>query len=172
MRALLGGHPPLRDLERIANTEVVASSAARRARALLGLDGPCDRVDERVVRATPWHGAVRTVRGGAEASWGVDLRSGRIWFPDGRARPFAARALHGPLARALADGGGACTKEQLARAVWSVRDYHPLRDDKRIQVAVMRFRRAIEDGKRPRRLVSTEDGYAFGLEEPVRLIER
>jgi hypothetical protein len=35
----------------------------------------------------------------------------------------------------------------------------------------MRFRRAIEDGKRPRRILSTEDGYALGVEEPMRVME-
>jgi hypothetical protein len=171
MNALSAVRPPVSTLERVAASEGVAPAAARRARALLGLDGGCDRVDERVVRATTWNGAVRTVRGGVGASWGIDLQIGRIWFPDGRTRPFGARALHGPLARALAGAGGACTKEQLARTVWSVRDYHPLRDDKRIQVAIMRFRRAIEEGKRPKRILSTEDGYTLGVEEPMRVVE-
>jgi len=58
----------------------------------------------------------------------------------------------------------------LARAVWNVREYHPLRDDKRIQVAFMRLRRAVEDGKRPRRILSTPEGYAVGAEEPMRVI--
>jgi hypothetical protein len=46
----------------------------------------------------------------------------------------------------------------------------PLRDDKRIQVAIMRLRRAVEDGKRPRRILSTPEGYAVGDEAPMRVV--
>ena len=79
----------------------------------------------------------------------------------------APRALR--LLSALARAGGALDKETLARRVWQLREYHPLRDDKRIQVAVRKLRLRIEDEpSRPRRLVTTADGYALGAETPLR----
>ena len=169
-QTLFAPRPPIRVLERLALEDATAPAAARRARSLLGLPGGGDRIDERVVAATPWHGAVRTVRGGTGPSWGIDLDDHRIWFPDGRSRAFVPRALHGPIASALVRSDGACSKEELAQAVWNVREYHPLRDDKRIQVAIMRFRRAVEDGQRPRRILSTPLGYAVGADEPMRIV--
>lgn len=169
--ALFAARPPIRALERIAEGIAIAPAAARRARRLLGLADDCDRLDARVVAAATWSDWVRSPRGGAGPSWGIDLDEQRIWFPDGRTRALAPRALHGSIVRALVDAKGACTKEELAKAVWGVRDYHPLRDDKRIQVAIMRLRRAVEDGKRASRIASTPDGYALGP-DPMRLVER
>ncbi len=51
---------------------------------------------------------------------------------------------------------------EIAEVVWKVRDYHPLRDAKRIHVAVRRLRKAIEDdAATPTRLVTTPGGYAL-----------
>ena len=46
---------------------------------------------------------------------------------------------------------------------WGEPEYHPLRHDKRMQIAVHRLRRQIEDDPAaPRRLITTPDGYALG----------
>jgi hypothetical protein len=47
--------------------------------------------------------------------------------------------------------------------VWSERDYHPLRHDNRLQVAVRALRALVEDDpRRPARVLTTADGYALG----------
>ena len=62
----------------------------------------------------------------------------------------------------LADAGGRASKEELVLSVWEEHDYHPLRHDNRLQAAVRKLRRAIEDDpSTPRRVVTTE-GYALG----------
>ena len=52
--------------------------------------------------------------------------------------------------------------------MWELRDYHPLRDDKRLQVAVRRLRVMLEDdSEQPRRVVTIAAGYAVrGLAPP------
>ncbi|MFO0556563.1 MAG: AAA family ATPase [Polyangiales bacterium] len=68
----------------------------------------------------------------------------------------------------------AATKRVLAERVWGVRDYHRLRDDKRIEVAVRKLRLKIErDPSRPRRWLTDRDGYTLGDEAPlVALVRR
>jgi hypothetical protein len=94
-----------------------------------------------------------------------------VWLPGGREVDLRARAQFWSILSALADHGGAASKELLAVAVWGARDYHPLRDDKRMQVAMRKLRLLLEDdASTPRRLVTTTDGYAFGAAEPMHRI--
>ena len=96
-----------------------------------------------------------------------------VWLPDGRRVDLGGAALGVRLLEVLADHGGAATKETLVRSVWGEREYHPLRHDKRLQVAVLRLRRLIEtDVHNPSRLVTTEHGYALGGHEPMRRLAR
>ncbi len=164
---LVGARPRVDGLERIAECGASAPAAARRAQALLGLTSDCDRIDRIVVAATPWQSRIRTVAGGLGRSWGIDFDASQVWFPDGRVRTLARHAQQATVLGVLARG--AATKEALASAVWGVRDYHRLRDDKRIHVAIMRLRHFLED-RRPRRILSTADGYAIGTDEPMRVI--
>jgi DNA-binding winged helix-turn-helix (wHTH) protein len=54
-------------------------------------------------------------------------------------------------------------KETLVRKAWGQDEYHPLRDDGKLHVAVRKLREVIEDdAKNPVRLATTEDGYRLG----------
>lgn len=60
------------------------------------------------------------------------------------------------------------SKRALAERVWGVRDYHRLRDDKRIEVAVRKLRMKIErDPSNPRRWLTDRDGYTLSEEAPL-----
>jgi DNA-binding response OmpR family regulator len=96
-----------------------------------------------------------------------------VWLADGRRVDLSTSPTSLRILETLADAGGSATKDQLARAVWDVGTYHPLRDDKRIQVAMRRLRMAIEeDPASPVRVLTTRDGYAFGTAIPVRRLSR
>jgi DNA-binding winged helix-turn-helix (wHTH) protein len=61
----------------------------------------------------------------------------------------------------------AVSKERLVRAVWK-KDYHPLRDDNRLHVAIARLRALLSDDPRsPSKLVTEEDGYRLTIELAV-----
>lgn len=63
---------------------------------------------------------------------------------------------------------GSASKKTLAAEVWRVRDYHRLRDDKRIEVAIRKLRVKIEqDPSLPRRVRTDRDGYALSEEAPL-----
>jgi len=168
---VLAGLSPLEVLaiEQIARDANVAPAGSRRARALLGVQGPLDRVDQLVLAAcAPLHDRIATVNQPLHPllpSWGLDIANESLWANGKTVRlPALSMQILVALARA------ARTKEELAREVWSVREYHPLRDDKRLQVAVFRLRHTIElDPKTPRRIVATQVGYAIGDEEPMRV---
>lgn len=144
---------------------------ARRAAALLGSDVPLDALDRKVVDALrsrdPW---CRIERADAaedptvdfRGAWGLDAGTMEVWLPGGRRVDLSQRALLWRLLLVLADKGGRATKEELVLGAWDVEEYHPLRHDNRLQVAMRKLRRAIEeDASRPARVVTTEDGYAL-----------
>ena len=59
------------------------------------------------------------------------------------------------------------TNKELVRAAWDEDEYHPLRHDGKLHVAVRKLRETIEDDpKKPIRLATTDDGYRLG--GPVR----
>jgi hypothetical protein len=172
-------------LEACAAAGSMAPVAARRARALLAgseVQGGLDALDRVVLAGARRAGGARfeTVRGlppgdvGAadeswRSGWGIDGARRAVWLPDGRWVDLTAAPLGVKLLEALADHGGAASKELLTITVWGEREYHPLRHDKRLQVAVLRLRRLIEtEPRRPARLVTTEDGYTLGAAEPIR----
>ena len=70
---------------------------------------------------------------------------------------------------AILEEGGA-SKEHLCAVGWGVTDYHPLRDDNRLQVTVRKLRGLIEQNPaEPRLLATAADGYALG--DSLRIIE-
>ncbi|MRG93744.1 hypothetical protein [Polyangium spumosum] len=157
----------------------VAPVAARRARALLGEPAELDLVDGAVVdalrRRLSSPAIVRVAERAPEsiggAGWGLDLGARKAWLPRGRVVDLSTRPMLCRLLLAIAERGGRATKEEIVLFVWSSRDYHPMRDDKRLHVAVRKVRLLVEDDpSHPRRLVTTEDGYAFGEAEPFRLL--
>jgi hypothetical protein len=172
-----GPRPAL--LERWAQLSSVAPACARRSRALLGV-GPerLDRIDEEVLRvlakrAGPWR--VVTVQGRLEdqPGWGLDGLRHEVWLPDGRTLDFSARPLMWRALEEIARHGGAVPLEALARSLWQVSEYHPLRDNGRIHTLVNRIRHEIEDDPaKPTRLLTGADGYRFGDTEPVRWLRQ
>jgi len=90
----------------------------------------------------------------------LDVVRRRLALPDGRVKWLSKLPCR--LIDYLVQVGGAASKEQLATDVWGVRSYHPLRDDKRMHVAVHRLRRLIErNPAHPELLITTADGYAL-----------
>ncbi len=148
--------------------EAVAPVAARRAAALLGEPVTLDLVDRRVVDAVRRRFGEDTVdricsAGAGGTPWGIDERRPRVWMADGRVVSFAKRPLLFRLLLALARRGGTATKEELVREVWNEREYHRLRHDNRLHLAVLKLRRAIEsDPAVPALLLATTEGYALG----------
>jgi hypothetical protein len=171
MRALQRSPVPATALVEAAAAWDAATRTARRARALLGDSGGrgdpggLDAIDTRVLdRAQPLCGAVRT-SGPADAPWG------RAWVLDHGARTLTRGALPvvdlapTPLLWAVLTqliAAEELDKETLVRSAWGVDDYHPLRDDNRLQVTMRKLRGLIElDPSAPRCVKTTSTGYAF-----------
>jgi DNA-binding winged helix-turn-helix (wHTH) protein len=94
-----------------------------------------------------------------------------VWLPGGRTVELATRPLLCRILLSIAARGGRATKEEIVLFAWEQRDYHSIRDDKRLQVAVRKLRLLLEDDpSRAARLVTTPEGYAFGDSEPFRLL--
>jgi hypothetical protein len=170
-RAVALGLPDVAVLEP-DSPRFAAPVAARRGRALLGEPGAersldaLDRVVVAAVRARADWRRIETVNvgeGGDESAWGLDETRQSIWLlPDGRTIPFAKRPLPFRVLLAIADEGGRATKEALVTRVWGEREYHRLKHDNRLHLAILKARRAIEeDPAQPARVVATEDGYAL-----------
>lgn len=107
-------------------------------------------------------------------AWTIHLASGSVILPRGRSVSLANRQLLLRLLLALAEPNGPRTKDELARTVWGIRDYHPIRDDKRLQVAVREIRLLIEDVPgEPTRLLTSSGGYCLAssfLPCPVQVV--
>jgi hypothetical protein len=163
-------------LEVLATRLDTAPIAARRARALLGRDTPLDAVDQRVLAA------LKDLRGVApavslalgrpcnsadprfrdEPGWGLADEHRQVWLPDGTSRSLASSPQLWSILASLFEHGGAASKEQLVRDIWNETEYHPLRHDNRLQVAVRKLRQLLEDeASRPTRLVTIAVGYAL-----------
>lgn len=167
-------------LEALAAAEEVSPIAARRARALLG-SGPYDLFDpldravvERLRGASFVRLAVpaessQATAGAWTPGWGLDVRRKRAWLPTGEWVDLSRRGLLARLLATLARHAGSASKEQLVEEVWEEAEYHPLRHDTRLQVAVHKFRELIEqDAGAPRLLLTTPSGYA--LAGPFRVV--
>ncbi|MBI3073527.1 MAG: hypothetical protein HYY84_15555 [Deltaproteobacteria bacterium] len=171
--------PPV--FERLAASWNSSPRAARWSQSLLGAERTLDRIDRLIVEAVRARaGNVRVASVWATDSttawrvgWGLDERNHRAWLPGERTIDFASRPLAWQILVVLANAGGAISKESLVREAWRATDYHPLRDDKRVQVAVRNLRMLIEDdANAPTRVITSSDGYAFGDREPVRIVRR
>ncbi len=166
-RALLDAEPAGLEPLAAADDPLSHLPGSRRARALLGGDDrELDAIDRTVVAAVrKRHGwDIETLAEGPPGSaWGLDERRDVVWLADGRVVSFRTRRLPFRLLLAIADRGGAATKEDLVCEVWGEREYHRLKHDNRLHLAVLKARRAIEDDPaNPVRLLATPDGYALG----------
>ncbi|MFO0686933.1 MAG: hypothetical protein U0234_33020 [Sandaracinus sp.] len=143
----------------------------RLASGLVGGEGPRGALGRRLLATAReqlgWLSARRTERGGVPVH--VDGPRGRIF--DG---PTSIDLGHQPvLLRVLAAlaRDGEADKETLVRAVWpEVREYHPLKHDNRLRLAVKKLRRKLTGQAEARRSIEPEssalivtrtDGYAL-----------
>lgn len=164
-------------LEQLALESSVAPVTARRAQLLLGGDPPHDVLDRTIVEhlragrgwAAPEVFAAPSDANGWLAGWGLDAVKHAAWLPDGSAVDFSKRTLHWRLLHTLAEHAGQASKERLVLTVWEEPEYHPLKHDARLQVAIRKLRELLEDDPgKPERIVTTEEGYA--LAGPVRRV--
>jgi len=146
-------------------------AAERRSRALLGTETRLDRVDQQIVehaRALLGLESLRRAAPSPRPGLGLDPTQGRVVLPRGRTIDLSGRPMLMRLLTALFDAGGEASKEALVAAVWGIADYHPLRDDKRLQVAVRRLRVLLEPGRGDPPIVeTTEHGYRLAAGLPV-----
>lgn len=157
-------------VEASAGAWTTAPHVALRAQALLGAPGRLDVVDRQVLSAVERRpGRVRVeILGGAaggawQPGWGLDEAALSVWLPGGERVDFSRQPVLWSMLRELAALGGRATKEQLVLRVWKERAYHPLRHDNRLQAAVRKLRRRIEDDpSAPSRILTHEEGYALG----------
>lgn len=158
---------------RLASESLVSPATSRRVRALLGASVELDAYDQLIVeaiRALQHAERIRVVCDQQdirwEQAWGMWAQSLMVTLPDGRVVDLSKRELLGRLLQVLVRHGGRASKEQLVLEAWGEREYHPLRHDNRLQAAVRKLRRAIEDNpSKPTRFITTDDGYSVG--EPL-----
>jgi hypothetical protein len=153
-----------------AGDDQVAPVAARRAQALLGSAPSLDAVDVRVVSRLAKRMGWETVRffcveGGPKetARWGATSQGHHVWRTDGGKVSLSAQPLLWRILETLTRHGGAATKRQLVEEAWQQGQYHPLRDDNKVQASIRKLRTLLEeDLTSPRCLVTTAEGYALG----------
>jgi hypothetical protein len=166
-------HPQLPVLMGLVAGHDRAPMPARWARQLARAEVGVRRIDATLVGALRGRFAAVTL-GRREPpdkpwahGWGADFAARLVVLGDGRLVDLARSPVPLRLLARLVEGGGVADKEALVLACWDQPDYHPLRDDKRLQVTVNRLRKTIEDDPtRPERLVTVENGYALGSCEP------
>ncbi len=154
-------------LLQLTTEAVVAPTASRRARALLGMDAALDELDKRVVSGlraqSSWRSPRPLRRDDGAIDWIIDRTRTAVWLGDGGEISFADHAVAWSVLAALVDGGGACTKEDLVRAAWQEAEYNPLRHDNRLRLAVRKLRQRLDTKpSQPKRVVTTTEGYALG----------
>jgi hypothetical protein len=159
-------------LEAHLSADDVSPLAARVARAAMGVGAAPTPLLARL--ATTLHlrwGAPPTARHGPpeKPGWGYDPEREIVWRWNGPDVCVAEAPTLARLLRVLFAATAPLSKADLAEQVWDLPDYHPLRDDKRMQVAIRKLRQWVEvDPARPVRVVTTEGGYGLGATEPAR----
>ncbi|MGE0328642.1 MAG: AAA family ATPase [Polyangiaceae bacterium] len=165
-----GDQPDIALWGRLASQSLVSPATSRRVRALLGARVDLDAYDALVidaVRRLQRVERIRVVCGEGDVdwqrAWAMRSASLTLTLSDGRPVDLSKRELLGRLLMVLINHGGRASKEQLVLEAWGEREYHPLRHDNRLQAAVRKLRRAIEDNpSKPTRFITTEDGYSLG----------
>lgn len=175
--AVLPPHPlDWGQLEQLATQIDTAPIGARRARVLLGGESPLDAIDRRILAALREKRGIAPCaslsawaphkppepRAREQPGWGLADDERRVWLPSGASISLADRPQLWSILVALHELGGTATKEQLVQAIWHEAEYHPLHHDNRLQVAIRKLRKVIEDEpSRPTRLVTLAEGYTL-----------
>ncbi len=175
LRMALDAGPNVTRLLRIAQHGDASPTAARVASALLGGVASDDALDRLLVHslAARWERSVQPLSEGEPARWAFDPLTSTVFMPQRseQASPLAMRILC-CLFDAAASAPGYVRLEDVACIAWDVSDYHPLRDAKRVHVAIRRLRTLIEDdASAPMRLLTVDGGYALSrAERPGRVV--
>ncbi len=143
--------------------------AQRLARLRAALAAARDPAATAAARALELAQTASLVREGQGPEWVVDGARRCISLADGTVVDLSAKQVLFDLLATLCRYGGRATKEQLLAVAWGVRDYHPLRHDNRLKVAVRKLRRLLEDVLGDDPLEADHDGYR--LRGRVRFIE-
>lgn len=144
--------------------------AQRVERLRAALDASNDPAAAAAARALALDQKASVVREGEGPEWIVDGARMRIALPDGSAVDLSKKKVLFDLLAALCRQGGTASKEQLLEVAWGVRDYHPLRHDNRLKVAVRKLRRLLEEALGDDPIEASDDGYR--MRGRVRFIER
>jgi len=160
--AAAGPHPDLPTIDRLAM--LAPGPASNWARALFGCPRVWRTYDRVAVEALSglWRPRRRLGRTSEDWSdgWGYDAVAGVAWRLDGAIVKLGGRRVARRLLECLARHGGTADKAALVRFGWSQAEYHPLRDDNRLHVAMRRLRGALEAlGYSAPLLETTDDGY-------------
>lgn len=173
-------NPKLSIIEAIAADAATAPRSAGWARSLFGIAEPRGVLAKIVVNATKnmW-GDLQIVHIPGDSpktlGWGVDIANDELWLPEepGNTIGLGRRSHFKEFVRFLASAGGRASMEELAVNVWDVAEYHPVRDENRIRVAVRRYRDLLRDDRNdPKRLITIPGGYAFGSEDSATIAWR
>ncbi len=143
---------------------------ARFARKLLGDGVQLDVVDARLLDAITAALDLPHVVAldGTGIAWGIDFVDANVWREDGATIDLSEHAIAMRMLDVLVESGGGATKERLVERVWGEREYHPLRHDNRLRVAIRKLRAAIEPAQEPALLLTDADGYRLGGRTRVR----
>ncbi|MEI8257943.1 MAG: helix-turn-helix domain-containing protein [Deltaproteobacteria bacterium] len=147
---------------------------SRLCAATLGATVALNRWEQVLVAATRrrWNAARYLLRPHAERidpgqAWAVDFVRDRVFAPGCEPLDLSRAAATRSLLLTLAIEQRA-SKQELAEHVWGVAEYHRLRDDKRMQVALRKLRLRIErEPSNPKRVVTDDDGYRLSAEAPL-----
>ncbi len=175
LRMALDPAPNVTRLLKIAAHGDASPTAARVARVLLGGVASGDALDRLLVDglAARWQRTIQPLSEGEPARWAFDQATSTVFMPQRceQASPLAIRILC-CLFDAAASPPGHARLEEVASIAWDVSDYHPLRDAKRVHVAIRRLRTLIEDDpSAPTRLLTVDGGYALArAERPGRVV--
>ncbi|MFK7985609.1 MAG: hypothetical protein AB8I08_06220 [Sandaracinaceae bacterium] len=172
LRLAVPPEPDVGALFRIAEESHRSPTAARVAASLLGAETRPDALDRLLTSCVEasWTECIEPLVPGQAAAWVVDPAARRVHTQAGSIElsPLSARLLDG-----LFSHDGHATLPELARIGWDLDAFHPLRDSKRIHVAIRRLRERLEeDPSNPQRLVTTDHGYGFGTMAVGRRVPR
>jgi DNA-binding response OmpR family regulator len=153
-------------VEALAARATDSPAASRRAALLLGAAEGLDERD-RVVVARAKEAIARRRPPEPRGTLVLSAKTRRAVLPNGREADLAQSDVGFRLLRALAESGGVVSKEDLVRKVWAVRDYHPLRDDKRLHVSILRLRERLLAEGCGELVLTAEGGYSVACPATV-----
>jgi hypothetical protein len=148
-------------VKNLANDAVASPVVARRAALLLGSAEGIDERD-RVVVSRARDAIARRRAAERRGTLVLFAKTKRAVLPNGRQADLAQSDVGFRLLRALAEARGIVSKEELVLKVWAVRDYHPLRDDKRLHVSILRLRERLVAEGGGEIVVTADGGYELG----------